>query len=201
LALHRLLCKRGPFGGRQVFAIYLLQRVDLKVKTGSVEDVPSLIFLSVSPVRPTHVSNTFTSVPQVVDNLEGAKKALTEDGTLVFMWEKFTTAPLVKSGLFRCVGECPTPWPCFSIAAKRSLLQRMAPDGRSTLLSTVLETVRETCERFKANSEESVSMWSGRVTNKYQSLCYKESWILYSNLGGLERVRKPLESETYVHAK
>lgn len=97
---------------------------------------------------------------KVVGNLAGAKEALCEDGTLVFLWEKFTTAPLVKSGLFRRVGECPTPWPCFSIAAKRSLLQRMAPDGRASLLSTVLGTVRQTCKRFKASRENSVTSFT-----------------------------------------
>jgi sulfonate transport system substrate-binding protein len=101
---------------------------------------------------------------KVVGTLDGAKEALSEDESLVFLWEKFTTAPLVKAGLFRRVGECPTPWPCFSIAAKRTLLERTTRDGRESLLSAVLDSVRDTCERFKDNEEDSVS----RIAETYE---------------------------------
>ncbi|MCK0158205.1 substrate-binding domain-containing protein [Cellulophaga sp. F20128] len=53
----------------------------------------------------------------VINNLEGAVDGLTKGTADYFMWEHFTTKPLVDDGTFRRVGDCPTPWPCFVIAA------------------------------------------------------------------------------------
>ena len=49
---------------------------------------------------------------EVVKNLEGAVEALTNGAADYFLWEKFTTKPLVDSGIFRRIGSCPSPWPC-----------------------------------------------------------------------------------------
>lgn len=60
---------------------------------------------------------------EVVDNLEGAKKALPNNKAQYFMWERFTTKPLVDKGIFRRVAEVPTPWPCFVIATRKEFYQ------------------------------------------------------------------------------
>ena len=39
------------------------------------------------------------------------------------MWERFVTQPLVDRGIFRRVGEIPTPWPAFHTAARPGLLE------------------------------------------------------------------------------
>ena len=54
---------------------------------------------------------------EVINNLDGAVKALTEGSADYFLWEHFTTKPLIDNGTFRRLGDCPTPWPCFVIAA------------------------------------------------------------------------------------
>src|SRR5690606_26303347 len=54
---------------------------------------------------------------EVINNLDGAVKALTEGGADYFMWEHFMTKPLVDKGVFRRLGDCPTPWPSFVIVA------------------------------------------------------------------------------------
>ncbi len=54
---------------------------------------------------------------KVVHNLEGAIEALTTGKADCFLWEHFTTKPLVDSGIFRRLDDCPTPWPCFVLAA------------------------------------------------------------------------------------
>lgn len=59
---------------------------------------------------------------EVIDNLEGAKKAFENKEAKIFLWEKYTTKPLVDSGLFKRVGEIPTPWPCFVIVATEQIL-------------------------------------------------------------------------------
>ena len=59
---------------------------------------------------------------EIVGSLEGAREALREGRADGFMWEKFTTKPLVDSGEWRRVGECVTPWPCFALAATPAAL-------------------------------------------------------------------------------
>lgn len=54
---------------------------------------------------------------KVVNTLNNALTALESGEAHYFMWEHFTTKPLVDNGTFRRLGNCPTPWPCFVLAA------------------------------------------------------------------------------------
>jgi len=60
---------------------------------------------------------------EVIDNLVGAKKAFENEEAKIFLWEKYTTKPLVDLGLFKRVGEIPTPWPCFVIVAREQIIE------------------------------------------------------------------------------
>ncbi|MGG6232086.1 substrate-binding domain-containing protein [Tenacibaculum sp. SDUM215027] len=60
---------------------------------------------------------------KVVGDLQGGIDALTNGEADYFMWEHFTTKPLVDKGTFRRVGNCPTPWPCFVIAVRDEILE------------------------------------------------------------------------------
>lgn len=53
---------------------------------------------------------------EIINTLDGAIEGLTEGKADYFMWERFMTKPIVDKGIFRRVGDCPTPWPCFVIA-------------------------------------------------------------------------------------
>ena len=59
-----------------------------------------------------------------IGNLEGALESLDLLETDVFYWEKFTTKPYVDSGQLRRIGEYPTPWPCFVIAASNQIIEK-----------------------------------------------------------------------------
>lgn len=60
---------------------------------------------------------------ELVGNMDGAKKVFLEEGMpKIFLWEKFTTKPLVDEGIFKRIGEIPTPWPCFVIVASEKIL-------------------------------------------------------------------------------
>lgn len=61
---------------------------------------------------------------EVVGGMEGARKALKSDQAQVFMWEKFTTKPIVDQGEFRRVGNCVTPWPCFVLVAREEVIEK-----------------------------------------------------------------------------
>ncbi|MDX6745856.1 substrate-binding domain-containing protein [Polaribacter sp. PL03] len=60
---------------------------------------------------------------KVIGNLQGGIDALTNGEADYFMWEHFTTKPLVDNGTFRRVEDCPTPWPCFVIAVRNEVLE------------------------------------------------------------------------------
>lgn len=80
----------------------------------------------------------------VVDNLEGAVTAL-ENGTAdYFMWEHFTTKPLVDNGTFRRLGDCPTPWPCFVVAASDRFLAE-----QKGALAHIMEIINLYTEEFR----------------------------------------------------
>ena len=81
---------------------------------------------------------------EVIKNLNGAIEGLTEGVADYFMWEKFTTKPIVDKGIFRRVGECPTPWPCFVIAVSDNFIAKNKDD-----LKTILEIINNSTAEFK----------------------------------------------------
>ncbi|CAA0192663.1 conserved hypothetical protein [Tenacibaculum maritimum] len=81
---------------------------------------------------------------KVVGNLQGGIDALTKGEADYFMWEHFTTKPLVDSGTFRRLGDCPTPWPCFVIAVRNEVLENSPEEVKK-----VLKTINDTTKDFK----------------------------------------------------
>ena len=81
---------------------------------------------------------------EVVNNLEGAVNALTNGEADYFMWEHFTTKPLVDKGIFRHLGDCPTPWPCFVIAASGEFLKT-----NKKLIPHILDVINTYTAEFK----------------------------------------------------
>jgi len=81
---------------------------------------------------------------EVINNLDGAVEALTQGTADYFMWEHFTTKPLVDNGTFRRLGDCPTPWPCFVIAATDKFLKE-----NSSVLKHILEVINLYTAEFK----------------------------------------------------
>jgi len=81
---------------------------------------------------------------EVINNLDGAVEALTQETADYFMWEHFTTKPLVDKDIFRRLGDCPTPWPCFVIAATDKFLK-----GNSSVLIHILEVINLYTTEFK----------------------------------------------------
>ncbi|MCM4173275.1 ABC transporter substrate-binding protein [Arenibacter sp. TNZ] len=80
----------------------------------------------------------------VVNNLDGAVASLTEGKADYFMWERFTTKPLVDQGIFRRITDCPTPWPCFVIAATDKFISE-----NSGALAHILEIINVYTSDFK----------------------------------------------------
>ncbi len=81
---------------------------------------------------------------EVVKNLNGAVEHLSKGTADYFLWEKFTTKPLVDDQTFRRIGDCPSPWPCFVIAVREEFLEN---DKDS--LKTILDIINTTTVEFK----------------------------------------------------
>ena len=81
---------------------------------------------------------------KVVGDLEGGIEALTNGEEDYFMWEHFTTKPLVDNKTFRRIGDCPTPWPCFVIAVRNEILENHPRE-----IQEVLNTINNQTRDFK----------------------------------------------------
>jgi len=94
----------------------------------------------------------------VVNTLDGAIEALKSQTADYFMWEHFTTKPIVDSGIFRRIADCPTPWPCFVIAATESFLN----EDRE-ILQHILEVINLYTAEFKH-----IPSIDRTISNKYE---------------------------------
>lgn len=81
---------------------------------------------------------------ELINTIEGAIKALTAGEADYFMWERFMTKPLVDKGIFRRVGDCPTPWPCFVIAVRHDILEK-----QEHVIKHILEVINTYTADFK----------------------------------------------------
>jgi ABC-type nitrate/sulfonate/bicarbonate transport system substrate-binding protein len=81
---------------------------------------------------------------EVVKDLNGAVESLSNKKTDYFMWEKFTTKPLVDQKIFRRLGDCPTPWPCFVIAVRDEFII-----SEKQTLKSILKTINAITTSFK----------------------------------------------------
>lgn len=81
---------------------------------------------------------------KVVGNLQGGIDALVNGEADYFMWEHFTTKPFVDNGIFRRIGDCPTPWPCFVVAVRDEVLATNFKD-----VQTVLKIINTANKDFK----------------------------------------------------
>ncbi|MDO1500613.1 substrate-binding domain-containing protein [Winogradskyella maritima] len=105
---------------------------------------------------------------EVIKNLDGAVEGLTNNVADYFMWEKFTTKPLVDDGTFNRVGTCPTPWPCFVIAVRNEFLENNETD-----VKTILDIINGTTEEFK-----DIPSIDRTIANRYdQQLEDVQEWL------------------------
>jgi ABC-type nitrate/sulfonate/bicarbonate transport system substrate-binding protein len=105
---------------------------------------------------------------KVIKNLDGAVAALTNQTADYFMWEKFTTKPLVDANVFRRIADCPTPWPCFVIAVRQDFI-----DTETEALKTILKTINNTTTDFK-----NIPSIDRTIANRYdQKLVDVQQWL------------------------
>jgi hypothetical protein len=105
---------------------------------------------------------------ETVNNLDGAIKAFESRKPQAFLWEKYTTKPLVDKGLFERIGEIPTPWPCFVIVASETALANYGNEIKAirdfvyhkskSCMDNVGSTIRAISKNYQLR-EEDVAAW------------------------------------------
>ncbi|MEX0314857.1 MAG: substrate-binding domain-containing protein [Allomuricauda sp.] len=110
---------------------------------------------------------------EIINNLEGAVKNLSSGSGAYFMWEHFTTKPLVDQGVFKRLGDCPTPWPCFVIAATNSFLQ-----SNGGVLNHILDIINRYTMEFKQipSIDRTLANRYGQKLEDIQDWLSKTTW-------------------------
>lgn len=80
----------------------------------------------------------------VIGDVYGGLWALQHDQAQCFLWEKYTTYPFVEQEKCRSIGTVVTPWPCFAIAVREEVYERI-PD----LLKQMCEIVFKRAKKLK----------------------------------------------------
>lgn len=110
---------------------------------------------------------------EIIGNLEGAQKAFKKVTPKVFLWEKYTTQPLVSAREFRRIGEIPTPWPCFVLVASERVLTHF-PDvvrkirdmvySKNEVLNSRPENAIEVISTHYGIEKSAIADWFGQTS-------------------------------------
>jgi sulfonate transport system substrate-binding protein len=103
----------------------------------------------------------------IVNHLPGAVQALQNEVAEVFLWEKFTTKPLVDNDTFKKIGELPTPWSSFVWVANNNFIKDNALNVSKlqSIMNEINFNFKEIpfCKEMIANKfklkEEDVAEW------------------------------------------
>ncbi|CCG53323.1 Protein of unknown function [Flavobacterium indicum GPTSA100-9 = DSM 17447] len=145
--------------------------------------------------------NTANLEFEIVNNVDGAIDALSTGKAAYFMWEKFTTKPLVDNGIFKRIGECPTPWPCFVIAVRNEFLA-----NNKTIVEQILDIINTTTEEFKfipsidrnlaeryGQKLEDIQLWLSKTHWSQKQLDEKTFNVIQNQLFKLNLIKNKLE--------
>lgn len=110
----------------------------------------------------------------LIDDLDGAVAHLASGADAYFMWEHFTTKPLVDNGTFKRLGDCPTPWPCFVVVATDAFIAK-----RPGVLKHILEIINSYTLEFK-----DIPSIDRTLSNRYgQQLADVRAWLAATQWG------------------
>lgn len=143
---------------------------------------------------------------EIVNTIDGAVKSLTNGEADYFMWERFMTKPLVDKGVFRRVGDCPTPWPCFVIAVRTEFLEENKEAVQSVLQGINAATrhfkeqpnIAETLANTYHQKLEDIQEWLALTTWSQKSFTKNEITAIQNKLFDLQIIAKKSNFATLV---
>ena len=142
----------------------------------------------------------------VVNNITTAIEALTEGDADYFMWEHFTTKPLVDKGIFRRVGDFPTPWSSFVIAASDKTIEKdqkslelflSVLNAKTKIFKTLEHIEHALSERYEQNLED-IKKWLSITSWSQKSLDKKELELALNYLEKLNMIDKKSDNQLYL---
>ena len=142
---------------------------------------------------------------EVVNTLENAVEAITHGDADYFMWEHFTTKPIVDAGVFRRLGDFPTPWSCFVLAAHDEAIATQAPALKNALevinritgdFKRIPSIDRTLANRYEQQLED-IQEWLAMTTWSQEQITEDEILHVQSRLLDLEMIRKSLPANHY----
>ncbi|MGO4911959.1 substrate-binding domain-containing protein [Leeuwenhoekiella sp. W20_SRS_FM14] len=142
----------------------------------------------------------------VVNNLETAVESLTKGDADYFMWEHFTTKPLVDSGVFRRVSDFPTPWSSFVIAAttdaiktKKSTLEVFLEvlNNKTVLFKEIPEIEELLAKRYNQKLED-IKVWISKTNWSQSQIETDELENVQVHLKGLNMIDKEQDVNFYL---
>lgn len=81
---------------------------------------------------------------ELVNTLDGAVDALSQNKAQLFLWERYMTQPIVDQGIFKRLETIATPWPSFVIAATQDCIVE-----KKEALTKVLSIINRYTADFK----------------------------------------------------
>ncbi len=144
---------------------------------------------------------------EIVKDIDGAVDALTSGKADYFMWEHFTTKPLVDSGIFKRIDSVSTPWPCFVIAVRDEVLTHHNDD-----IKQIIKVINKQLKLFKKplENDDLIQLLSDRYHQKIEDV---KEWLAITKWNRKKTISKKLIStiqnklvqfnviETEVHPK
>lgn len=131
--------------------------------------------------------NTF----EIINTLDGAVKSLSANDNQLFLWEKYTTKPLVEAGIFKRIDICPTPWPAFVIIVRNDLLK-----SSPQIVETIISTVQTQAQQLKNGSATTqlIAMKYGIEKEDAEQWLNEVQWAktIYNNLETIDLVSDKL---------
>ncbi|WP_299684562.1 substrate-binding domain-containing protein [uncultured Dokdonia sp.] len=142
---------------------------------------------------------------EVVNTLENAVDALTNGEADYFMWEHFTTKPIVDAGIFRRVGDFPTPWSCFVIAGTPEAIA-----SKNDAIKSVLKIINTITYDFKnipsidhmlahryEQKLEDIQKWLSGTVWSQEQITSEEISEVQSKLLELQMIEKELDTDNF----
>ena len=144
---------------------------------------------------------------EIVGDIDGAINALQEDRAQYFMWERFTTKPLVDKGIFRRIADCPTPWSCFVIAAREEFIYKNEPElekmlnvlnAKSVSFKEIVNIDRVLSERYGQKIED-IQNWMELTSWSQHQISEGEVQKVQETLYKLKLVEEKLPALKFIH--
>ncbi|HAA16940.1 MAG TPA: ABC transporter substrate-binding protein [Cytophagales bacterium] len=141
-----------------------------------------------------------------VKNLEGARKSLAEGTATAFLWEKFTTKPVVDSGEWRRIDVVLTPWPSFVVVGREEVvnqqgvaIQKLLEQIKVYLTKTTKPQIISLINQDLGLDETDVEIWLAQTRwDCLPQISSETLSITESTLAAVGLVNQRLDPKAYI---